>query len=948
MANKDSDDDGQYSSDEQRDSDELDLGRIDPLAGEYSEFDDARLVALALGEPPPPPPRIKERRYVLLERIGSGGMGDVHAAYDVDMDRKVAIKFLQLQPRQDARKAEQRLEREAKAMAKIATHPNVVHVYDRGIEGSRFYVVMEYIPGSTLLEWQQPARSPDEIVSAYLQAGRGLAAIHEAGLVHRDFKPANIFVTSGKAGSMRVVVGDLGLALATEPDTGRPEGVDVEGAVHAAMPLTATGTHLGTIQYMAPEQLRGEKDVDARCDQFAFCVSLYEALCGRRPFGKGASEPRALLEVMEQGMPRGARLRNGKALPGRVESVLRRGLSMKREDRFPDMPALLDALAPRTRRVWPWVMGSITASALALALLSLRGNEPDPCQVAASDGLRGFWNTDVTNRLKERRNAGGALMLARAWDTLGRNLERQAGEWYADSVALCREEPDELPAPGKVCLDENQETLQQLSDAWLGPEEPRATPRQAEMLYDDAEMLFRLRDCHAKSPGVLPAKSELAAAETPDAGAKPESLGARLTRIERLVRSADYEEARALALAALEEVKQRDQDPMAAELMYRLGHALTYLEEHEEADRLLGEAANLAASHDMKALLVDVWIYRLKHVLVDLEDADRAGGLVTAVELALRQTGMFGSNTLWEAEYEEARGLLASREGKLDEAAAHHLKALAIREQVVVPGDPDLAAILRSKSLNNLANVEQSQGKRKEAVQHYEDALSVREEMLGPDHPLVGLVLFNLGRIAADRGDYDRAIGHLTRALDIENTIDAGTSSIAPVATILSRRVALGFTEIRAHGAASAAGQLETASKHLERATAHATEIVALHRRLAQEKPAAMQDKARIDEHVFVAGIHWLRQELPDALAQLDAALRIRKQAWDATICRDSLEPYLDDLISAASLLCETRRAEDARVKLAQVHALVSTCQSDPSDIERRIQEEVTDPACRP
>ncbi|MFY0580423.1 serine/threonine-protein kinase [Cystobacter fuscus] len=231
-------------------------------------------------------------RYVVLEPLGQGGMGMVYAAYDSVLDRKVALKLLppgDVDGDTEMTSGRARLLREAQAMARLS-HPNVVAVYDVHQHGLQVFMAMELVEGQTLLQWQrQQKRGWKEILAAFLSAGRGLAAAHAAGLVHRDFKPTNVLV--GKDGRVRVT--DFGLARThnappeepsePEPSPGTRDTSPVKAHSMLELELTQRGAVLGTPAYMAPEQFRGAA-ADARSDQFSFAVSLWEALYGERPF----------------------------------------------------------------------------------------------------------------------------------------------------------------------------------------------------------------------------------------------------------------------------------------------------------------------------------------------------------------------------------------------------------------------------------------------------------------------------------------------------------------------------------------------------------------------------------------------------------------------------------------------------------------------------------------
>ncbi|HTJ46510.1 MAG TPA: protein kinase [Kofleriaceae bacterium] len=276
-------------------------------------------------------------RYEIVKMLGQGGMGMVYLAYDPTLDRPVALKLL----RPELRSAQARLLREGQSVARLA-HPNVVRVYDVGANKDDLFIAMEYVDGATLRRWlREEKRSPRAILELFGAAGRGLVAAHEAGLVHRDFKPDNVLV--GRDG--RVVVTDFGLARLDADDVTAPGGA--ARALPLTMTLTRTGSLLGTPAYMSPEQLRGEV-ADARSDQWSFCVACWEALFGARPF---TLPERASLDdvrvAVEGGITAPANVTTALAP---VERALRRGLSVDPRDRFPDLASLLAALTPARSR----------------------------------------------------------------------------------------------------------------------------------------------------------------------------------------------------------------------------------------------------------------------------------------------------------------------------------------------------------------------------------------------------------------------------------------------------------------------------------------------------------------------------------------------------------------------------------------------------------------------
>jgi serine/threonine-protein kinase len=280
-------------------------------------------------------------RYILEAPLGMGGMGIVYAARDGQLGRTVALKLLRSG---NDRESNARLAREAQTMAQLS-HPNLVPVFELGEWEGGLYLTMERVDGVSLDTWRRDGRHAfGEVLQVVLDAGRGLAAAHAAGVVHRDFKPGNVLVGPDR----RVRVTDFGLSRA---------GVGIaspSGHVAGSAVETQAGTLLGTPAYMSPEQLAGEA-VDARSDQFSFCVTLVEALTGHRPFN--AETPAALRKAM-QSPP------DLSGIPRRLQRVLARGLSFEARERFPSMEELFASLAAGER-----LLRIVAASAVVMLLL---------------------------------------------------------------------------------------------------------------------------------------------------------------------------------------------------------------------------------------------------------------------------------------------------------------------------------------------------------------------------------------------------------------------------------------------------------------------------------------------------------------------------------------------------------------------------------------------------
>ncbi len=360
-------------------------------------------------------------RYVIEKRIGQGGMGVVYAARDPELGRGIAIKMLR------AGAPAERLRREAQALARLS-HPNVVAVHDVGEHEGKTFIAMALVDGDNLRRWLDTPRSADDIMRVLLAAGRGIAAAHAAGMIHRDLKPDNIFV----ARDGEVLVGDFGLARETV--SGDPTAV---GLMDSESDLTVTGTILGTPAYMAPEQMSG--DATEASDQFSFCVTAWEALYGARPFpGRAVADLRAQIAAGELGVPS-----DDRGVPSRVTAALRRGLAPEPGARFPSMTVLLRELAPRRRR-WPWFAAGIAALG-AVAVVAALGLRHQGASCDTGHLLDGVWPQPTS--LSPRTVAA---------------LDTYAAHWLAMRNELCvtRDELGAVVADARLaCLEQRRGEL---------------------------------------------------------------------------------------------------------------------------------------------------------------------------------------------------------------------------------------------------------------------------------------------------------------------------------------------------------------------------------------------------------------------------------------------------------------------------------------------------------
>lgn len=363
-------------------------------------------------------------RFSVLERLGQGGMSIVYAAYDNELDRKVALKLLRTEG-VSKHQAPGRLRREAQAIARLS-HPNVIPVYEVGEHDGQVFLAMEFVRGVTLRSWLggRP-RTWSEVSEVLLQAARGLAAAHRAGIVHRDFKPDNAMVDED--GRVRVL--DFGVAA-----LGYDESCEtVVDSKPLDAKLTLDGALVGTPIYMAPECLAREP-ASPSSDQFSFSAVCFEALSGRR---HRSGDTVAQLEASGR---TGASFSSDVAAPARVRTAILRGLEKSPGDRHPDMDALISALQPRHRRRWLVPVVGITAAA-GVAAWGI-ASDADGCRTGEK-ALQGIWSAPVRSRVHDTLVATTPSVSLREWDAATEALDNYAHRWGAAHATSCEtESPD--------------------------------------------------------------------------------------------------------------------------------------------------------------------------------------------------------------------------------------------------------------------------------------------------------------------------------------------------------------------------------------------------------------------------------------------------------------------------------------------------------------------------
>ncbi|MEM6991040.1 MAG: serine/threonine-protein kinase [Myxococcota bacterium] len=741
---------------------ERSVRELRPVVSEGARGPSARSGAV-ITEVNPIAPGHRVGRYVIRERLGAGGMGVVYAADDPELDRVVALKLLLSERGDKAAARRTRMQREAQAMARLK-HANVVGVLDVGVYDDRVFIAMEYLEGArTLDDWiEQDDPSWEEILAAFMQAGEGLAAAHEAGLVHRDFKPENVLVS--RDGHVRVT--DFGLA---RPVDANRWDVSLSSVVVAGEPvmadgLTKTGAALGTPAYMAPEQHRREH-VDERSDQFSFCVALFECLYGLPPFEGG--DQKELADSVTRGRVRQPPW-DTKVKPY-VWRVMRRGLIADPRERFKSLPELLVALrrdpGHTVRRVVLWgTFGSLALGATIVAAVQLM-----PTDATCGDGqeqLAGVWDDQRRNELQAvfaRIETGYA---PEAWARVERGLSAYAQSWVEAHHRACLTSQEGASNPAGVqrrmaCLTQRKQALAAVIDV---------------VATADAPSLTHAIGALQRLPSLLPC-DEVGERDAPARPGQAESdqlsaAGARLQRARALSGMARYPEAEREVEVALTAAEALDDPDLLSVAAYERG-LLAIAQDDDEAARVFLERAFFAAQRaGNPGLAVDAAADLGKTVGVRM--ADPEGGLEW-IRHARAAMERLGTDADREAKILHALAEIDYGRGDYDGARGHAGQGVALLEEA-----PRRDAALLAATLNTLGNALRAAALYEEALAQFERVRRIRERLWGENHPKVGQALNNLGTTERQLGRLDAALLHLHRAaLVLERSMGADHPSVA-------------------------------------------------------------------------------------------------------------------------------------------------------------------------
>jgi len=682
-------------------------------------------------------------RYLVLEQVGSGGMGRVFRAYDPKLQREVALKLLHTHVL--GAEAQARLVREARAMAMLS-HPNVVAVHDVDDTPAGVMLVMELVPGQTLRAWLRASSRPwSEIVARFREAGRGLAAAHAAGLLHRDFKPSNVLVP--ERGAAKVT--DFGLAKLDGAPHSAPDDPKPSSSARASLDsvLTVVGEVVGTPRYMPPEQHRSEP-LGPAADQYAFCVSLWEALTGKAPFQGNWDQ---LAASKRKGPPVWP---SGPGVPSSVVAAVRRGLAARPNERWPSMGALLDALDPTERRSpLRWLALGVAIVGLAVAGWRAWAEARAARCSGGQAQLDEVWGPTRRSEVLAAMGRVEVSYATRASQQTADVIDRYAEDWVAMYTEAC-EATTVRGEQSTALMDLRMTCLQQL-ELELGAVTAVLADADAEVMQRVHELtaglrpLSRCEDIEALQAEVEPPPAEEAVAVG--------EVRARLAEAKALHVSGRY----AAAQAKLDAAKQRATDlaygPVHTEVALLEGINLVELGRLEAAEAAFHRALELGARWKQLDAIQEASVH-LIHV-IGSEQQRFAEGLQHR-DLAL---GLAADNPRAEAMAMTAVANVLQREGRHDEAEAELRRALALQEDALEPDHSDVAM-----TRANLANVLLRQGRYDEAEAENRRVLALRERALGPDHPDVAMSRNNLANVLRRQGRHAEAEAELRHALAVQ------------------------------------------------------------------------------------------------------------------------------------------------------------------------------------
>ncbi|MCR9164611.1 MAG: tetratricopeptide repeat protein [Nannocystaceae bacterium] len=679
-------------------------------------------------------------RYLIIEQVGAGGVGAVYAAYDPVLDRRVALKVLRARS-DDATHADSHhhasLVREAKALASLS-HPNVVTVHDVGREDDRTFIAMELVEGRDLSQWckEREARTWRETLKMFIDAGRGLAAAHAKGILHRDFKLANVLVGHDEW----VRVSDFGLARNVSPqDTPGLDTLELEAPTMDTS-VSVAGRMVGTPYYMAPEQLDGETTV--RSDVYAFCLALHDAIYGARAFEAATLMELAVLKA--KGAPKPPA--DPRGVPAPVRAAIERGLAPSPVDRWESMGSLLEvlehAMRPKARAPWPWVLGLGVVGAVAFGT----STEPDDACTGSEAALEQVWSEARAAALTQGIAASDSPLAQGTADRIRPELDAYGDAWARAHTTVC--EATQRGEQSEALLDARMTCLQrQLLEFDAALDVLQAA---------DATVIERAGNVVSALP--RPARCVSASTDADEDSPETEAVRAELAQINARMSAGLYKEADERSAALMRSTEDLDASRLRSAVLLTRGNALLKMGQIEPSVDTLEQAAFSAiASGDAEVQLEAAILL----ITVEGRRAARPKAGLRWARLAEAALAPVGDDPRYRAQIASNLGAVFTELGD------HHQAEAQMRAALDLADEAGLSEEERAGLLDNLGTTLRRVGKFEEALATHEDALALREAALGPDHPMVARTLTNTAAAYIELAKFDEADARYERALDI-------------------------------------------------------------------------------------------------------------------------------------------------------------------------------------
>jgi tetratricopeptide (TPR) repeat protein len=668
-------------------------------------------------------------RYRIIEVLGVGGMAVVYRAHDPYLSRDVALKLVHEYRRllPQASNDHSRLLREAQALAKLS-HPNVVAAFDVGAHDGAVFLAMELVEGESLRDWLRTERPVDEIVPVLMGAARGLAAAHDAGVLHRDFKPSNVVVSPDQ----QAHVVDFGLAR---------DGAEDEAALAGAV--------MGTPGFMAPEQAAGG-DVDARADQFGFAASMFFALTGQCPYaGRTIDEYRRSL--------RGAPAAWTSGIDRRLQRIIDRALALRPEDRWPSMTAMVAELdrarAPRRGRTLAIAVAATVVLGV-LGMFALRtARAGSACAVDAS-AFDGSWDATRRAAVLAAFSAQHSKLADDSFTLVARRLDDVRDRWMVSRRAACEathvrgEQTERVQALRDSCLDDKRAQVKTMVDSLAA-----ANPAMVERSIAAVMAIGEVGECD--DVAMLLDESDALPAE-PASQRALEQAARSIEEAEALWRTGRYEVAKASLQAQLPEIVKLGHQPTEARARVELaqvllgeGSAEQALAELERALRLAARAPRLRAEISLSELTLMVRERRMPQAEAILPHVDASiEAIGRPARLQLLLLIQRGAARAFAHDYAAARESLGAAQmlcaGISEVAPAVKGSCLAVEQELGIlaleEGDPGTAA--RTFAAN----------------------LASMKVIYGPRHPSLVATYMNLVGALSEQGDRAGALAAIAEA----------------------------------------------------------------------------------------------------------------------------------------------------------------------------------------